>query len=79
MKPVTVEKWIGRNEDRVIEFMNKLYPGGCRLTTIRSFLRGMHQSGITEGLVQRMERNGLLKVDDTADMIYLTAKSKARV
>lgn len=78
MKPVTVEKWIGRNEDRVIEFMAKLYPSGCKMTTIRSFLRSIHQSGISEGLVLRMERNGLLKVDDDSDMIYLTAKSKAR-
>ena len=79
MKPVTVDQWIERNEQRVIEMMVKLYPQGCKLTTIRSFLRSIHQSGISEGLVPHMERRGLIKTDNASDMIYLTAKAKSYV
>lgn len=76
-KPVTVDTWVERNERRVIEFMIRLYPDGCTMATVRSFLRGIHQSDISEGLVKNMERRGLLKLNDS--MIYLTQKAKTYV
>lgn len=79
MKPVAVDRWVERNEKRVIEFMQRLYPDGCSIVNVRSFLRSIHQSGIADGLVRDMERRGLVKVDGGGSTIYLTQKAKTYV
>lgn len=78
---VSTEKWIARNEQRILSLLREVYPprlwpDGTGIENVRGFMRTLHQGQNVEGILMRLKDRGFIKWDVAGNHITLTQKGQ---